>query len=137
MDWNKINFDEVGYCFKSTKSSIDFACIPTQTDQIRKIIAVFFYYGIKNFTEDDVQQIFEKIQVISPRNGKMILPTIKKIQNILEKMVVTEEIDINDAQFYIPDSYRKQCEIIEMELQRGKEQGYLEGWIEYAKKNQR
>lgn len=127
MDWTKQNLDEIGYCFKSTKSTIDFSCLPTQTDQIRQIIAAFLYYGNRNFTEEDIRQMFENLQVISPRSGKVILPTVKKIRAILEKMVDRRELDIEGAQFCIPDSYKEKCTIYEKELQRGKESGYLDG----------
>lgn len=135
MEWNKIDLDEVGYCFKSTKSTMDFSCLPTQTEQIREIIAVFYYYDNKTFTEEDVRQMFAKLQVVSPRSGKVILPTVKKIGNILEKMVAVGELDRNDVCFNIQDSYKQNCMFYEKELQRGKELGYLEGWIEYVKGN--
>ena len=137
MEWNKINLDEVGYCFKSTKSTLDFSCLPTQTEQILQIIGVFYYYDNKNFTEEDIRQMFEKLQVISPRSGKVILPTVKKIGTILEKMVEAGELGREDIYFKIPDSYKENGMFYARELQRGKEQGYLDGWIEYVKKNRK
>lgn len=135
MDWKKINFDEVGYCLKSTKSSMDFSCLPSLTVQMEQIIAVFYFYGIRNFIEEDIRQMFANLQVISPRNDKVIMPTDKKVRAILEKMVEKGKLDMEDALFHIPDSYGENCVIFEKELERGKELGYLEGWIAYAKSN--
>ena len=84
-------------------------------------------HGNRNFTEEDIRQMFENLQVISPRSGKVILPTVKKIRAILEKMVDRRELDIEGAQFCILDSYKEKCTIYEKELQRGKESGYLDG----------
>ena len=41
-------------------------------------------------------------------------------------MVDRRELDIEGAQFCIPDSYKEKCTIYEKELQRGKESGYLD-----------
>ena len=85
---NSLNaFVEGEVTWSGIKLTMDFSCLPTQTEQIREIVSVFYYCHNKNFTEEDVRPMFVKLQVVSLRSGKVIVPTVKKIGTILEKTV--------------------------------------------------
>ena len=82
MSIEKINFDEAEFFYKHN-SITDFSSM-TSLGLIRSCIEIFGYYGIKSFTGNDVKAFFEKIGIVQKKNGRIFIPSIKKIEGVLD-----------------------------------------------------
>ena len=89
MNWENLNYDEITFFCKSPKANIEFDCLPNLQTMVVQLLDMLQYYHIKSFTTDDMQKIFEILQIKSGRTGKLILPSAKKMQITLEKLCGT------------------------------------------------
>ena len=78
-----INWDEVGYFYKSPDSLVDYSMMQSFS-LIKSAVEVFAYYGINDFTADDMKAFFERLQLIHKRRGLPFVPSAKKISGVLE-----------------------------------------------------
>lgn len=118
MDWSKVNFDEMGFAFKSTRVPIGLDCCPFSL-QIDAILDMLDYYHIEEFDYEDIHKIF-KILRLKNKQGKVAIPSANKIKARLDK--------INYKIQYFHDCYK-------MELEKGYEKNYIADWAEWAIKN--
>lgn len=92
MDWTKLNMKEVKYY--CTSFDIDFDCLPV-SDQIRQLIGIFYYYGITQFTIDDIQEFYKKMQLRNARSGKIVNPSPAQIRKVMEKVNTVQSTSEN------------------------------------------
>lgn len=83
MDWLKLNMDEVFYYCKSNQ--VDFDCGPLSL-QLEELVIIFYYYGIKQFTLKDIQELYKKMQIPKMRSEGIIKPAPGKIRKVMERM---------------------------------------------------
>lgn len=93
MDWSKLNMDEIFYYCKS--SDCDFDCCPFDL-QMENLVLMFHYYGIEQFTLEDIQELYKKLQVPKPKSTGIIKPTPNRIREVVLRMknieVVGEDV---------------------------------------------
>lgn len=137
MDWKKLNFDEIGYYCKSTKTNVDFECWPLRY-QIEMLLGILHYYEIYQFKIKDIQTIYAVLHVRKMRSDGILMPQPKKLQMILEKLADEGKVIIKTDVYIITDRngedrgyYIDYAE----EIERGYCEGYISGWIAYDKKN--
>lgn len=80
---DKIDFYEVEYFYKSPLSLVDYTQMQSFS-LIKSCIEVFAYYGITDFKSSDVKNFFQKLQLVQQKNGKVFIPSLKKVDGVLE-----------------------------------------------------
>lgn len=118
MDWSKVNFDEMGYVFKSTRSHGDLECCPFSL-KIDSILDMLNYYQVESFDHDDIHRLFEILRLKNSQ-GKVVIPSANKIKARLEK--VDYQIEFSQ------DCYKTT-------LEEGYKKGYIADWVNWAIKN--
>lgn len=78
----KMNFDEVNYYYKSPFALVDYSLMQSFSI-IKSCVEIFVYYGITEFSAYDVKCFFEKLQLIQKKNGRIFIPSEKKIDGVL------------------------------------------------------
>ena len=79
----RVNMREISYFYTSPDVLIDNSGL-NSFSLIRSIIEVLDYYGIKDFTAEDVYCIFKEIGIVQRSNGRVFAPSVKKISGVLE-----------------------------------------------------
>ena len=92
MDWTKLNMKEVIYYCKSFE--VDFDCSPFNL-QLEELILMFHYYGIEQFTVNDLQEFYQKMQIPKPKSEGLLKPTPAKIRKSIAQMQNIKMIDEN------------------------------------------
>lgn len=133
MNWERLNFNEIGYFCKSTKANTDFACYPLSI-KIECIMGILSYYGIYSFQANDIKQFFSLLQIKSIHTGTIFVPSIRKIQTILEKMVGRHQLSIKESYFFISD-FQMDEEIYASKIKEGYQKDYINGWLLYKKES--
>jgi len=77
-NWTKLNMKEVVYFCKLHK--IDF-CYEPFSLQIEELILMFYYYGIKQFTINDIQEFYDKMQIPKLKSEGVLKLIPSKIRN--------------------------------------------------------
>ena len=80
---DKIIFTEAEYFYKSEHAIVDYSQMQSFS-LIKSCIEIFAYYGIGDFVPSDVKEFFEKIQLIQKKNGKVFIPSAKKVDGVME-----------------------------------------------------
>ena len=83
MDWQKLNINEVYYYCKSY--DVGFDCSPFSL-QMEEIVLMFHYYGIKQFTTEDIQEFYKIMQIPRMKSEGIIKPSPGKIKKVAERM---------------------------------------------------
>ncbi len=133
MNWERLNFNEIGYFCKSTKANTDFACYPLSI-KIECIMGILSYYGIYSFQANDIKQFFSLLQIKSIHTGTIFVPSVKKIQTILEKMVGKHQLSIKESYFFI-SGFQMDEEIYASKIKEGYQKDYINGWLLYKKES--
>lgn len=137
MDWKKLNFDEIGYYCKSTKSYADFDCWPLRY-QIEMLLGVLYYYEVYQFHIKDIQTIYAVLHIRKMRSDGILAPQPKKLQTILEKLAAEGRVSIEpDGYTIIGKNKEARSYFVDFaeEIERGYQEDYISGWIAYDKKN--
>ena len=79
----KINFQEAEFFYKSPYALVDYSIIQSFS-LIRSTVEVFAYYGITDFTPEDIRHFFERLQLIHRRKETVFIPTAKKVSGVLD-----------------------------------------------------
>ncbi len=79
----KINFAEVNYFYKSPDAFVDYSNMQSFS-LIKSTVEVFVYYGITDFSAEDIQTFFNRLQLVKKKTGKVFVPSPKKISGVLE-----------------------------------------------------
>ncbi len=77
----KINYPEAELFYKSPHALTDYSSVQSFT-LIRSSIELFAYYNALDFSADDIKEFFSRMQI--NKNGKVFIPSVKKITGILE-----------------------------------------------------
>lgn len=80
---DKINFREVNYFYKDPHALVDYSQMQSFSI-IKSSVEIFSYYGISDFESGDIKAFFEKLQLVQKKNGKVFIPSVKKIDGVLE-----------------------------------------------------
>lgn len=80
---DKINFDEASFFYKSPHSLVDYSMVQSYT-LIKSVIELFAYYGITDFTAEDIKEFFVRLELVQQKNNKVFIPSRKKIDSVLE-----------------------------------------------------
>ena len=134
MDWNKLNFDEIGYYCKSTKNYVDFDCWPLRY-QIEMLLGVLYYYEVYQFQIKDIQTLYAVLHIRKMRSDGILAPQPKKLQTILEKLAAEGRLIIEPDGYTITDKNEEDRRNYIEEIERGYREDYISGWIAYDKKN--
>lgn len=78
-----INLDEARFFYTSPNTMIDNSGLES-FGLIRSAVDVLVYYGINEFTADDIRELFDSLQLIRKKNGRVFVPSVKKISGVLE-----------------------------------------------------
>lgn len=90
MDWAKLNIKEVIYYCKSVE--VGFDCSPFSL-QIEELVLMFHYYGIGQFTVNDIQEFYEKMQILKAKSEGLLRPVPSQIRKVMERMQNIKYID--------------------------------------------
>ncbi len=82
-----INFTEVSFFYKSPDSLVDYSRMQSFS-LIKSCIEVIAYYGIRDFTADDIKDFFEELKIVQQKNNKVFIPSPKKIAGVLESCIL-------------------------------------------------
>ncbi len=80
---DKINFDEAAYFYKSPDALVDYSLMQSFS-LIKSSIEVLAYYGVREFTPADIRDFFKHIQLVQKKNGRVFIPSPKKVESVLE-----------------------------------------------------
>lgn len=99
---DRISWGEVGFFYKSPDSLVDYS-IMQSFSLIKSAVEVFAYYGINDFTADDMKRFFERLRLIHKKRGQPFVPSAKKISGVLEccQSVGDNSLSFNGRQFRI------------------------------------
>lgn len=99
---SKINFSEVSYFYKSPDAFVDYSNMQSFS-LIKSTVDVFVYYGITDFTAEDIQAFFERLQIVKKKTGKVFLPSPKKVSGVLECYLKEgrESLSLTDGHFHV------------------------------------
>ena len=92
MDWTKLNMKEVIYYCKSCEAG--FNCSPFSL-QIEELVLMFYYYGIEQFTVNDIQEFYEKMQIPKAKSEGLLRPAPSQIRKVMEWMFNIKYVDGN------------------------------------------
>ena len=92
MDWTKLNIKEIIYYCKSVEA--DFDCSPFSL-QIEELVLMFHYYGIGQFTVNDIQEFYEKMQIPKAKSEGLVKPVPGQIRKVVERMQNIKSVDSN------------------------------------------
>jgi len=92
MDWAKLNIREVIYYCKSVE--VGFDCSPFSL-QIEELVLMFHYYGIGQFTVNDIQEFYEKMQIPKAKSEGLLRPVPSQIRKVMERMQNIKCVDNN------------------------------------------
>ena len=92
MDWAKLNIKEVIYYCKSVE--VGFDCSPFSL-QIEELVLMFHYYGIGQFTVNDIQEFYEKMQIPKAKSEGLLRPVPSQIRKVMERMQNIKCVDNN------------------------------------------
>ena len=110
----KINFDEVNYFYKSPFALVDYSMMQSFS-LIKSSVEIFAYYNILSFESSDIRDFFRELELIQKKNGKVFVPSPKKIESVLECCMSTSgnTLSYSDGYYHIEswntDGYK--CEI--------------------------
>lgn len=79
---SKMDFDEINYYYKSPQALVDYSLMQSFS-VIKSCVEVFVYYGVTEFSAEDVKSFFTKLQLIQKKNGRVFIPSEKKIDGVL------------------------------------------------------
>ncbi|MCM1098735.1 MAG: hypothetical protein NC427_11790 [Ruminococcus flavefaciens] len=134
MDWTKLNMKEVVYFCKSNE--IDFCCEPFSL-QIEELILMFHYYGIKQFTVRDIQELYDKMQIPKLKSEGVLRPIPSKIRKVMEQMQNVKCIDENTFEIvqaekghFLPFDVKFYFNEIEKGYRTGIAKNRIEGYYE-------
>lgn len=80
---NKINFHEAEFFYKSPDAFVDYSNMQSFS-LIKSAVDVFLYYGIIDFTSEDICAFFEELQLVTQKHHKAFIPSPKKVRGVLE-----------------------------------------------------
>lgn len=110
----KINFNEVNYFYKNPFALVDYSMMQSFS-LIKSSIEVFAYYGIVSFRSSDIRDFFQELQLIQKKNGRVFIPSPKKVESVLECCISPsgDTLSYSDGYYHIEswntDGYK--CEI--------------------------
>lgn len=110
-----INFTEVNFFYKSPDALVDYSRMQSFS-VIKSCIEVIAYYGIKEFTAQDIRDFFEELKLVQQKNNKVFIPSPKKISGVLESCIMPSgcAMQEKDGVFYIDkwntDGYRAELQ---------------------------
>lgn len=81
--YEKINYEEAELFYKSPFSFVNYSDVQSFT-LIKSSIELFAYYGAVEFSPKDVKSFFEKLQITQSKNGRVFIPSEKKVDSVLE-----------------------------------------------------
>lgn len=98
----KINFDEVNYFYKSPFALVDYSMMQSFS-LIKSSIEVFAYYGIVSFRSSDTRDFFQELQLVQKKNGRVFVPSPKKVESVLECCISTsgDTLTYSDGYYHI------------------------------------
>ena len=97
-----INFTEVSFFYKSPDALVDYSRMQSFSI-IKSCIEVIAYYGIKEFTAEDIRDFFEELKLIQQKNNKVFIPSPKKVSGVLESCIIPSGCAMteHDGTYYI------------------------------------
>ena len=121
MNWEKLNMKEINYYCKSY--DIDFDCLPFGS-QIRDIISMYYYYGIKIFTVDDIKEFYKIMQIPSARRDTIRKPSNTQIQKAIDKIENIHSINENEYEILTADTKMYEMQIKQVYTKNRRYTGY-------------
>ena len=99
---SRINFQEAMYFYKSPHAFVDYSNMQSFS-LIKSTVDVFAYYGIHDFTAEDIQAFFEQLQLVRKKTGKVFIPSPKKIRGVLDCYLTagSETLSVNGTVYHI------------------------------------
>ncbi len=136
MDYQKINFDELGFYCKSTRSDGFFKGSPTLGSKIEVLIEILIYYGITEFEAEDIYKILMVLKMKSLRTQKIIKIKLDQVEKILEKLSQKGKLENENKKYIVVEEKILQLSNYKEEIKLAYEREYyMKDWIEWAKEN--
>ena len=107
----KINYSEAELFYKSPYALVDYTSVQSFT-LIKSCIELFAYYGAEELTPGDIKEFFTKLQLTQKKNGRVFVPSEKKIEGVLDCCLDGTEnvLSLSDGVYHIvswnTDGYR-------------------------------
>ncbi len=118
-----IDLKEAEYFYRSPHTLIDNSGLES-FGLIKSTVELFVYYGVNDFSANDIKELFEKLQLIQKKNGRVFLPSSKKISGVLECYLKKgkEQLSLDGNIFHI---ISWDCTGYRCEIESAKQKGYL------------
>ena len=79
----RINFDEAEFFYKSPLALVDYGNMQSFS-LIKSVVEVFAYYGITDFSAEDICSFFERLQLTQKKFDRVFVPSPKKVNGVMD-----------------------------------------------------
>lgn len=102
QELERINWEEAGFFYKSPLALVDYGNMQSFS-LIRSSVELFSYYGIVDFTPNDITEFFRKLQLIQKKFDRVFLPSPKKVSGVLDCCLDKgiNQLSRHDGQYHI------------------------------------
>ena len=134
MDYKKLNFNELGFFCKSTKSNIDFVCLPTLAIKTEVLLEILYYYEISEFSKFDILKLFDILDLKSPRTSKPVRINIEQVESSLNALLQNNVCSYDNQQYYISKTRFEKENYYKNIITLAREKGNINEWEAFANK---
>ena len=119
----RIDLDEVRFFYLSPRTMIDNSGLAS-FGLIKSSVDVFVYYGINEFTAGDIRELFEALQLVRKKTGRVFVPSAKKITGVLECYYrkSSQQLELCGDVFRV---VKWDCGGYRYEIENAKQRGYI------------
>lgn len=97
--FDRINLEEAEYFYKSPDSFVDYSLMQSFS-LIKSTIEVFAYYKATPFLPEDVRDLFLRLQIVQKKNGRVFVPSPKKVRGVLECYLGDGKLSLKEENGY-------------------------------------
>ena len=120
---DKIDLDEARFFYSSPLTMINNSGLES-FGLIKSSVDIFVYYGINEFTAEDIKELFEAMQLVRKKTGKVFVPSAKKIIGVLECYYKksSQQLELLGDVFRV---IKWDCGGYKYEIENAKQHGYI------------
>ena len=98
----RIDLAEVDFFYHSPHAFVDYTAMQSFS-LIKSTVDILVYYGITDFTPHDIRELFEHINIVTKKSGRVFLPSPKKISGVLDIFLKPgkESLSLNDGVYHV------------------------------------
>ena len=120
---DRIELDEVRFFYLSPDTMIDNSGLES-FGLIKSSVDVLVYYGINEFSAEDIKELFEALQLVRKKTGRVFVPSVRKITGVLECYYGKnpQQLEADGERFRV---VRWDCGGYKYEIENAKRRGFL------------